>query len=477
MSRQEKSKGQQRLQELKYEPKNGWEVIDENEIHKVFEFNEGYKVFMDNGKTEREAVVEAICQAKSHGFVALEELIENKKKLSAGDKVYVVNRGKGIILAVIGNKSLEQGVRIVGAHMDAPRIDLKQNPLYEDSGMVLLKTHYYGGIKKYQWATLPLAMHGVIIKSDGQKVNVVIGEDENDPVFCINDLLPHLGKDQMQKKMSEGITGEGLNVLFGGIPYKDEKVKDKINLNILTLLNQKYGIKEEDFISAEIEIVPAMKARDVGLDRSFVGAYGQDDRVCSYTALKAVLEIEQPEMTSVCLLVDKEEIGSMGNTGMQSRFFENVLAQLCHLTSEKPYNDLMLRKALTNSKCLSADVSAALDPTYPDVHDKRNAPYVSKGVVLTKYTGSRGKAGSSDAHAEFVAEIRTLFNNNDIIWQSGELGKVDQGGGGTIAQFVANLDVDVIDCGVPLLSMHAPFEVASKLDVYMTYKAYLAFFK
>ncbi|MBZ4645802.1 MAG: aspartyl aminopeptidase [Clostridia bacterium] len=476
MSEQEKSQGQKIFDELKYEVKNGWEAVSANENKTILDFSEEYKKFLDKGKTERECIQEAVRLAREKGFTALDEIIKTKKELKKGDKVYAVNRDKAIILAVIGEKSLEEGVNIVGAHMDAPRIDLKQNPIYEDSEMVLLKTHYYGGIKKYQWTTLPLAIHGVVVKKDGQKVNIVIGEEEDDPVFCITDLLPHLAQEQMQKKMSEGITGEGLNVLFGSIPYNDDKVKEKIKLNILSIIHDKYGIKEEDFISAEIEIVPAFKAKDVGLDRGLVGAYGQDDRVCGYTALKAILDLDNPQKTAVCLLVDKEEIGSMGNTGMQSRFFENILAELCELT-EGHYNDLMLRRALSNSKCLSADVSAAVDPNYEGVHDKRNAPYISKGVVITKYTGARGKAGSNDAHAEFVGEIRALFNNNNIQWQTGELGKVDQGGGGTIAQFVANLGADVVDCGVALLSMHAPFEIASKLDIYMAYKAYHAFYK
>lgn len=477
MSEQEKTKGQQLLEQLKYEVKNGWEVIPEEEQQKIFDFCEGYKAFLDEGKTEREAVAYTVALARQNGFKTLDEVIKNKKKLSAGDKIYVVNREKAIMLVVIGKKDLSDGVHIVGAHMDAPRIDLKQNPIYEDAGMTLLKTHYYGGIKKYQWAAMPLALHGVVIKHNGDKVNVIIGEEDNDPVFCITDLLPHLAQDQMQKKMSEGITGEGLNIIFGSIPYRDDKIDTKVKLNILKLLYEKYDIKEEDFISAELEIVPAFKAKDVGFDRSMIGGYGQDDRVCCYTALKAILDARQPEKTAVCLLVDKEEIGSMGNTGMQSRFFENVLAEIIRLTSEEPYNDLKLRNVLTNSKCLSADVSAAFDPTYPDVHDKRNAPFMNKGVVLTKYTGARGKSGSSDAHAEFVGEIRRLFNNHGVVWQTGELGKVDQGGGGTIAQFVANLNVDVVDCGVALLSMHSPFELAGKMDIYMAYKGYLTFCK
>ncbi|MDK2799934.1 MAG: hypothetical protein PWP27_918 [Clostridiales bacterium] len=475
MNEQGKSQGQKLFDELKYESKNGWDVITDEEKRQVFNFNEAYKDFLDKGKTERECIQEIIKLAQDQGFKSLEEVRKSKKGLNRGDKIYVVNKAKAIILAVIGEKGLKEGVNIVGAHLDAPRLDLKQNPVYEDSGMVLLKTHYYGGIKKYQWTTLPLAIHGVVVKSDGTSVNIVIGEDKDDPIFCITDLLPHLAQEQMEKKMKEGITGEGLNVLFGSIPFQDDKVKEKIKLNILKLLNEKYGMKEEDFVSAELEVVPAFKARDVGLDRSMIGGYGQDDRVCSYTALRAILELDIPQKTAVCLLVDKEEIGSMGNTGMQSKFFENVLAEMCELTTGQ-YNDLILRKTLSNSKCLSADVGAAVDPNYEGVQDKKNAPYFNKGIVITKYTGARGKAGASDAHAEFVGEIRRLFNRNNIVWQTGELGKVDQGGGGTIAQFVANLGIDVVDCGVALLSMHAPLEIASKLDVYMAYKGYYAFF-
>ncbi len=477
MAEQDKSKAQQIFDDLKYEVKNGWEVISEDERKKVFQFNEGYKSFLDIGKTEREGIERSIELAHENGFISIEEVIKNGTKLKHGDKVYAVNRSKGIILSVIGKKSLELGAKIIGAHIDAPRIDLKPNPVYEDSGIVLLKTHYYGGIKKYQWTALPLSIHGVVIKSDGEKVKVTIGEEENDPIFCITDLLPHLATEQMQKKMSEAITGEGLNVIFGSIPYEDDKIKEKAKLNILNILNEKYGIKEEDFISAELEVVPAFKAKDVGLDRSLVGAYGQDDRVCSYTALRAILECENPEMTAVCLLVDKEEIGSMGNTGMQSRFFENIMAEICSLTGDSANIDLLLRRCLAASKCLSADVNAAVDPNFEGIHDKRNAPYINNGVVITKYTGSRGKAGSSDAHAEFVGEIRRLFNENSIVWQTGELGKVDLGGGGTIAQFVANLGMDVVDCGVPLLSMHSPLEIAAKMDVYMAYRAYGAFFR
>lgn len=476
MDQQEKTQGQQLLDQLKYEIKNGWDVVTESEKLEIFQFNEEYKKFLDRAKTERESVAVAVELAKQKGFADIEDVIASGKKLNPGDKVYAVNRDKGVMLAVIGNKSMEEGIQLLGAHMDAPRIDLKQNPLYEDSGLVLLKTHYYGGIKKYQWTAMPLALHGIVITEDGKKVNVTIGEDDNDPVFCITDLLPHLAQDQMQKKMSEGITGEGLNILFGSIPYNDDKIKEKIKLNIMNLLHEKYGIKEEDFISAELEIVPAFKARDIGLDRSLVGAYGQDDRVCGYTSLRAILALDGCEKTAVCLLVDKEEIGSMGNTGMQARFFENILAEIYNLTVGQ-YSELVLKRCLSRSKCLSADVSAGVDPNYEGVQDKRNAPYLNKGIVITKYTGARGKSGASDANAEFVCEIRRMFNQHSIVWQTGELGKVDQGGGGTIAQFVANLGMDVLDCGVALLSMHAPLEIASKLDIYMAYRTYYEFLK
>ncbi len=476
MSKHQKTTGQQLSDKLTYEPLNGWKTIQTGEKDEMYRFCDHYKTFLNIGKTEREAILYTIERAEENGFVSLEALMLTDKILKPGDKVYTVNREKGIMFVVIGKQDMTQGIHLVGAHMDTPRIDLKQNPIYEDSGIALLKTHYYGGIKKYQWTALPLALHGLVIKKDGTKIQVVIGEDDKDPVFCITDLLPHLAQNQMQKKMTEGVTGEGLNVLFGSIGYQDEKVKEKVKLNILNLLHEKYGIIEQDFVSAELQIVPAFKARDVGFDASMVGGYGQDDRVCSYAAIEAVLAVEAPEKTAVCLLVDKEEVGSMGNTGMQSRFFENQLAEIYARTIDKPYNDLMLRRILNASKCLSADVSAALDPTYPDVHDKRNAPFINKGVVITKYTGARGKAGASDANAEFVGEIRALFEREKIVWQTGELGKVDQGGGGTIAQFVANLNMEVVDCGVPLLSMHSPFEVAAKLDIYMTYKAYKSFY-
>jgi aspartyl aminopeptidase len=469
-----KTTGQQLSEELSYNNPNVWNKISDEESKTIFSFSEDYKKFLDSSKTEREFVKEAEKLAKDRGFVSIEDIINLNTGLIKGMKVYRIYKNKAIALAVIGSKPPESGMNLVGAHIDSPRLDLKPNPVYESNEMVFLKTHYYGGIKKYQWVTIPLSMHGIIIKKDGSSTEVVIGEDESDTVFTITDLLPHLAANQMQKKMSEGITGEGLNILSGSIPYNDEKVKEKVKLNILKLLNEKYGIVEEDFLSAELELVPAFKARDIGFDKSMVGAYGQDDRVCSYTSLRSILDLENVEKTAVCVLTDKEEIGSMGNTGAQSSFLENFIADICALSSDK-YTDLVLRRCLSNSKMLSADVSAAIDPNYEGVYDKLNSPFIGKGIVLVKYTGSRGKAGSSDANAEFTGEVRKLFNDNSIIWQTGELGKVDEGGGGTVAQFMANMGMEVIDCGVAVLSMHSPFEVTSKADIYMAYKAYKAF--
>lgn len=471
-----KTQGQILSEKLLLKADNAWEKISDEEFKLTFDLSERYKSFLNKAKTEREFVDETKKLADSKGYIAIEDLINSRTKLKPGMKVYSIGRNKTIALAIIGEEDLEKGVNIVGAHIDSPRIDLKPNPMYEANDMVFLKTHYYGGIKKYQWVTIPLAMHGVVVKRDGSTVNITIGEDENDTVFTITDLLPHLAADQMQKKMSEGITGEGLNILSGSIPYKDDKVKDKVKLNILNILNEKYGIVEEDLISAELEMVPKFNAVDVGFDKSMIGAYGQDDRVCAYTALEAILDTDKVKRTALCILSDKEEVGSMGNTGAQSSFFVNFIADLCSLSVEN-YNDIILRRCLSNSKMLSADVNAAIDPTFENVYDKRNSSFLGRGIVLQKYTGARGKSGASDASAEFLGEIRKLFNDNNIVWQSAELGKVDQGGGGTIAQFIANLNVDVIDCGVAVLSMHSPFEVTSKVDVYMTYKAYKTFYK
>ncbi len=460
------------INELSYNNENAFAKQTDAQKKEIFAFCEDYRKFITKAKTERE-FCECTCRELTKaGFSPL----ESKTVLNAGDKVFTVNRGKGVIAAVIGTDDISDGVNIIGAHIDSPRLDLKPNPLYEDGGIAYFKTHYYGGIKKYQWTTMPLAIHGVAALADGTQIKIVIGEGEDDPVFCVSDLLPHLAAAQMGKKMNEAISGESLNIILGNIGCDDEDIKDGVKYNILKLLNEKYDICEEDLLSSEIEVVPAYPARDIGFDRSMIGGYGQDDRVCAYTALRAITDINKPQKTAVCLLVDKEEVGSMGSTGMQSRHFENVMAKLCAMT-HKDYNDIILRDALSHSTCLSADVSAAFDPNYPDVSEKRNCPIFGGGISLTKYTGSRGKGGASDASAELVAKIRAIFNENDVKWQIGELGKVDVGGGGTIAQFVANLDVDVIDAGVALLSMHSPYELASKLDIFMTYKGYREFYK
>jgi len=467
------NKGKELQKQLSRDFNSAWNQLSEAQVTEVFSFSEDYKAFMDLGKTERECVKEIVRLAKAEGFISLEEAIK-KGTASTGDKVYAENKGKAVALFILGKEELQKGMRIVGAHLDAPRLDLKAFPLYEDGGLALLKTHYYGGVKKYQWVAIPLALHGVIIKNNGEKLDIVIGEDDNDPVFYITDLLPHLAADQMAKKMSEGITGEGLNILIGNIPFNSNEIGDKVKLNVLKLLNEKYGIVEEDFTVAEIEAVPAGKARDVGIDRSMIAAHGHDDRVCSYAALKAVLELDAQESTVVGLFVDKEEVGSMGNTGMQSAFFENVVGEILALQGKD--NHMQLRRAMMNSKVLSGDVNAGFDPNYPDVLDKRNAAFIGKGVTIAKYTGARGKSGTNDANAEFIAEVRDIFNKNEVVWQVGELGKVDQGGGGTIAYMLANYGAEVLDCGTPMLSMHAPVELISKVDLYMTYKAYKAFY-
>ncbi|MCF6466291.1 aminopeptidase [Clostridium sp. Cult2] len=468
--------GKKLQRELTHQWKNVWETLDSIEVEKVYAINEDYKDFLNIGKTERESAKEIIRIATEKGYTSLDEIIEKGIKPTPGMKIYVNNKNKAVALFVLGKEKLEKGMHIIGSHLDAPRLDLKQFPLYEDSELAMLKTHYYGGIKKYQWVTLPLALHGVVVKEDGEKIDIIIGEDEEDPVFFITDLLPHLAKDQMEKKMSEGISGEGLNVLIGSIPYNDSEISEKVKLNVLNILNEKYGIKEEDFTSAEFEIVPAGKSRDVGIDRSMVGAYGQDDRVCVFTSLKAILDVEVPNRTAVALFVDKEEIGSVGNTSMESKFFENTISELINLTEEN-YSELKVKRALANSWVLSADTLAGFDPNYPDVLDKRNSPYIGKGITIVKYTGVRGKGGSNDANSEYLSKIRKIFNDNNVVWQMGELGKVDQGGGGTIAYILANYGMEVVDCGVPLLSVHAPYEIASKADVYMTYKGYNAFYK
>lgn len=467
--------GKKLQKKLAHEWKNAWEVMDEKEEEKTFQIAKEYKEFLDKGKTEREAASEIIRIAQENGYISLDEIIDKKTGITPGMKIYANYKDKSVALFVIGEEKLEKGMHIIGSHLDAPRIDLKQFPLYEDSGLGLCKTHYYGGIKKYQWVTLPLALHGVVIREDGEKLNIVIGEDEEDPVFFITDLLPHLAKDQMTKTMAEGITGEGLNLLIGSIPYKDDEISDKVKLNVLNILYQKYGIKEEDFTTAEFEIVPAGKARDVGIDRSMVGGYGQDDRVCVFTSLKAILDIDSPRKTAVALFVDKEEIGSVGNASMESKFFENTVSELVNIVEEN-YSELIVKRTMANSCVLSADTLGAFDPNYPDVSDKLNAPFMGKGVTIVKYTGVRGKSSSNDANSEYISKIRKIFNDNDVVWQMGELGKVDQGGGGTIAYILANYGMEVVDCGVALLSVHAPYEIASKADIYMAYKGYKAFY-
>ncbi len=444
-----------------------WEKLHDTQT--IMDYCNKYMDFLNAGKTERLCTKQAQKLAEQAGFVNLDTC----KALKAGDKVYRVNRGKNLILARIGSGDILNGVNLVAAHIDSPRIDLKPNPLYEEQHLALWKTHYYGGIKKYQWTAIPLSLIGVVVLENGDTVDICIGEKADDPVFTITDLLPHLAADQMSKKMTEAFTGEDLNALAGSMPSDCEK--DKCRETVLKLLKEAYGIEEADFVSAELELVPANPARSVGLDRSMVGAYGQDDRVCAYTALTSLLDAETAERTQVCYLADKEEIGSIGNTGMKSRFFENFLAELAY-KYRGDYNDLYLRKLLTGSACLSADVCNAVDPTYASVSELKNAGFLGGGLAICKYTGARGKSSTSDANAEFVAKVRRTFNQAGIAWQMAELGKVDQGGGGTVAQFIANLDVDTLDCGVPVLSMHAPFEVTSKADVYTAYLGYKAFY-
>lgn len=452
---------------LYYKRKNGRLVSSDETLNKADEYCEGYKSFLNKAKTEREAVKAATQMAKANGF---SEFCRGKA-YKAGDKVYINNRGKTLALAVIGEQPVEQGVNITAAHIDSPRLDLKPNPLYEDTDLALFKTHYYGGIKKYQWTAVPLSLHGVFVLKDGTVKEVSIGENENEPKFVINDLLPHLASEQIKRPLNEGVKGEELNVLVGSHPFKDDKGSELVKLNILKLLNEKYGVTEEDFLSAELEMVPAAKSTDIGFDRSLIGSYGQDDRVCAYPALTAVLEVEKPEKTALAILTDKEEIGSCGNTGLESDFLRFVIGDLAKMQNADP------TVALRNSKCLSADVNAGLDPTFQDVMEKKNASFLNYGVVVTKYTGARGKSGTSDASAEYVAQIRNMLDNAGIIWQTGELGKVDIGGGGTVAMFIANMGVDVVDLGVPVLSMHAPFETTAKFDVYMCYRAMYEFMK
>ena len=458
--------------------KSVWNTYNETQLTELEQLAKDYRNFLNVGKTERECVKETIRLAKANGYENLDDIIARQGSLQAGDKVYAVNMNKEIALFTIGSEPLEKGMRILGAHIDSPRLDLKQNPLYEDSEMALLDTHYYGGIKKYQWVTIPLALHGVVAKKDGSVIEISIGEKEDDPVVCISDLLIHLAGKQMEKKASEVIEGEDLNVLVGNRPLtseEDEELKDAVSAYVLQLLKEQYNVEEEDFLSAEIEVVPADRARDCGLDRSMILAYGQDDRICAYTSLVAMLEAGPQEKTCCCLLVDKEEIGSVGATGMQSAFFENTVAELMNCMGS--FSELGLRRTLRNSKMLSSDVSAAFDPNFPSFFEKKNAAHFGHGLVLNKYTGSRGKSGSNDANAEYIGHLRRIFDDNGVAFQMSELGKVDMGGGGTIAYICALYGMEVIDSGVALLSMHAPMEISSKADIYEAKKGYLAFLK
>ena len=460
------------LKEKLFRPKqNGWEKenLDKNQI---MNFSKEYIDFINNAKTERECVKELSKLLNANGFKNIEET----QNLKAGDKIYYINRYKNIYAAVIGSDDLNKGFNIVGAHIDSPRLDLKPNPLFEDTELAMFKTHYYGGIKKYQWVNIPLSMHGVVMTKDNQKIEINIGENEDDPIFSIADLLPHVSSKQNKKKLEDAIEGENLNILVGSIPYETkEEITEKVKLNILNILNQKYGLVERDFVSSEIEFVPALKAKSLGFDQSLVAGYGQDDRVCAYTSLKALLDIENPKRTSICLLADKEEIGSMGNTGMSSRSFEYFLEKILDKTiGNKPG---LLDEIFQKTRVLSADVTAGYNPNYPEIYEKNNESYIGHGISLIKYTGSASKGGASDANAEFVGYIRNLFEQNDIAYQNSEMGKIGIGGGGTIAYILADKGVDVIDCGVPILSMHSPYEITSKFDIYNAYNAYKVFYK
>ncbi len=461
-----KTKGQELADKLTWSAPNIAKAAPK-QVNKANKFCEGYKKFLDEGKTERECVRYAVKLLEERGY----RRFDSESVYVPGDKVYYVNRGKSLIATTFGSEPLEKGVRINGAHIDSPRLDLKPMPLMEKDEFVYLKTHYYGGIRKYQWGTTPLAMHGVVAKADGTTIEISLGEKPGEPVFCVTDLLPHLGRRQNERHLGEGIRGEELNILVASLPYQDDAVKEPVKLLALEVLHEKYGITEADFCRAEIEMVPAFKASDVGLDRSMIGAYGQDDRVCAYTALMAEMEAELPAFTTVTILTDKEEIGSEGNTGLNSDYVLHYLEDLADMAG------VSVRKVLRSSICLSSDVNAAYDPNYPDVYDKTNACFINRGCVLTKYTGSRGKSSSNDAGAELMARVIGMMEKSGVYWQTGEMGKVDEGGGGTIAKFVAHMDVDTVDLGVPILSMHAPFELASKLDVYNTYKAFKAFYQ
>lgn len=460
------------LKEKLFAPKkNGWDMTNDQEKAMLFKVSESYMNFLNISKTEREFIKNAKKLADENGYKDIMEF----QTLKSGDKIYFINRDKSMYLAIIGEESIENGMHIIGSHVDSPRLDLKPNPLREDTDLAYLQTHYYGGIKKYQWTTIPLSMHGVIVKSNGEKIEINIGENENDPIFTITDLLPHLAQDQMEKKLKSGINGEDLQLLVGSIPYNDENISERVKLNILNILNQKYGITEIDFTSSEIELVPAFKARSLGFDSSMVAGYGQDDKVCAYTSLHAMMELDKVKNTAICILSDKEEIGSMGNTGMESHMFDFFISEILNkLGINKPN---LLDKVFCFSKMLSSDVDAGYDPLYASVSDRNNAGFLGKGISLNKYTGARGKSGASDANAEFVAWIRNTLENNSVPYQVAELGKVDIGGGGTIAYILANKGADVIDCGVPVLSMHSPYEVTSKYDIYAAYKTYKAFWQ
>lgn len=456
------------------ERRNAWKDYDKKDIKELEQLCKGYRKFLDNGKTERECVKELVKMAEGAGYVDIEEFRKSKKKPKKGDKIYAVNMKKAIALFNIGSEPLVNGMNILGAHIDSPRMDVKQNPLYEDTDLAYFDTHYYGGIKKYQWVTLPLAIHGVVAKKDGEVVDVVVGEDEKDPVFCVSDLLIHLAQDQMDKKGAKVVEGEQLDILVGSKPLPKEE-KDAVKKTVLEVLKKKYDIEEEDFLSAELEIVPAGKARNMGFDESMIIGYGQDDRVCSYTSAVAMFDMINVKRTACCLLVDKEEIGSVGATGMQSKFFENTVAELMDMMGD--YSELKLKRTLANSFMLSSDVSAAFDPNYADAFEKKNCAYFGRGVVFNKFTGARGKSGSNDANAEYIGKLRKIMDDNNVAFQTAELGKVDKGGGGTIAYILSLYDMNVIDSGVAVLNMHAPWEITSKADIYEAYKSYKAFLK
>lgn len=454
-------------EELLVNRKNGYLQVSDDKVKKADRFCEDYKAFLNQAKTEREAVQYSIKTAEKAGFVPF----DSSKKYKPGDKIYYNNRGKAIILAVIGKNGCKNGVRISAAHIDSPRIDLKPHPLYEKNEIAFFKSHYYGGIKKYQWTAIPLSMHGRVIRKGGSPVDIRLGEEEGEPQFTITDLLPHLSAEQMKKTLTEAIEGENMNIVVGSRPFRAEEGENLFKLNIMKLIHDKYGMTEEDFVSADIEFVPAFKASDLGFDRSMIGAYGHDDRVCAYPSLMALINAKEPENTVMTVLADKEEVGSDGNTGMNSQFMRFFISDLARAEGLEPHH------VLSRSKCLSADVTAAFDPTYASVYEATNSCYINNGIGMSKYTGARGKSGTSEATAEFVAEIRGIFDRNDVLWQIGELGKVDAGGGGTVAMYIANMNIDVLDVGVPVISMHSPFEIVSKLDVYMTYQGIKAFYE